>query len=74
MSRHREKGTNAPPAGDAARSSPPGASREGTASGVFSHDEVARRAYDLFVERGGEPGRDWEDWLRAEAELRDGRR
>lgn len=34
-----------------------------------SHDEVARRAYELFVERGCEEGRDLEDWLRAEVEL-----
>jgi len=31
--------------------------------------EIASRAYLLFVERGGEHGRDLEDWLRAEREL-----
>lgn len=31
---------------------------------------IARRAYQLFVERGGGHGRDWEDWLLAERELR----
>jgi len=31
-----------------------------------THDEFARRAYQLFEERGGEPGREWEDWFRAE--------
>jgi hypothetical protein len=31
---------------------------------------VAARAYELFRARGGEPGHDVEDWLRAEAELR----
>ena len=31
--------------------------------------DIARRAHQLFVERGGEHGRDWEDWLRAEREL-----
>lgn len=30
---------------------------------------IARRAYELFEDRGGEPGRDWGDWLRAESEL-----
>jgi hypothetical protein len=34
------------------------------------HDAIARRAHELFVERGGEHGHDEEDWLRAEAELR----
>jgi hypothetical protein len=27
------------------------------------------RAYEIYVERGSEPGRDLEDWLRAEKEL-----
>ncbi len=31
---------------------------------------VARRAYELFLARGGEHGHDLEDWLRAESELR----
>ena len=31
--------------------------------------EIRRRAYELYVERGGEPGRDIEDWLQAEREL-----
>jgi len=34
-----------------------------------THDELARRAYQLFEERGREPGREWEDWFRAEREL-----
>ena len=41
--------------------------------GSPSQEALARRAYELFVERGAEPGRDVEDWLRAEAELRGGR-
>ena len=32
-------------------------------------DKIRRRAYELYVERGGEPGRDIEDWLQAEREL-----
>lgn len=34
------------------------------------HDEIARRAYDLFERRGRQHGRDLEDWLQAERELR----
>ncbi len=30
---------------------------------------VSRRAYELFVSRGGEHGHDKEDWYRAEQEL-----
>jgi len=33
------------------------------------HDQVARRAYEKFLERGGTPGHEIEDWVRAEAEI-----
>jgi hypothetical protein len=33
-------------------------------------EEIRRRAYELFQERGGEHGRHDEDWQRAEAEIR----
>ena len=39
-----------------------------------SPDAVAVRAYELFEERGREPGRDVDDWLRAERELEGARR
>lgn len=32
--------------------------------------EIARRAYELYLARGGVHGRDVEDWLTAEQELR----
>jgi hypothetical protein len=32
-------------------------------------EAIARRAYELFQQRGGEPGHEIEDWLQAEAEL-----
>jgi hypothetical protein len=35
-------------------------------------EDISHRAYELFVLRGGEPGRDVEDWIRAENELRIG--
>jgi hypothetical protein len=31
--------------------------------------DIARRAYELYVARGGEDGHDVEDWLQAEREL-----
>ena len=34
-----------------------------------THGEIACRVYQLFEERSGEPGRDWEDWFLAEREL-----
>lgn len=33
-------------------------------------DAIAAKAYELYLERGGEHGHDVEDWLRAEAALR----
>jgi Protein of unknown function (DUF2934) len=37
---------------------------------VPTRDQVAQRAYELYERRGSEPGRDVEDWLTAETELR----
>jgi hypothetical protein len=34
-----------------------------------NRDDVARRAYELFLSRGGEHGHDQEDWYRAEQEV-----
>jgi hypothetical protein len=34
-----------------------------------AHAAIARRAHELFVARGGGPGRDQEDWYRAKEEL-----
>ncbi len=36
-----------------------------------SGEEIARRAHELYLKRGGEHGKDVEDWVRAERELRD---
>jgi hypothetical protein len=36
--------------------------------------DIARRAYELYEQRGGEHGRDLDDWLLAENELRDAAR
>ena len=35
----------------------------------LSREDIAHRAYELYVQRGGEPGNDVEDWVRAEKEL-----
>jgi hypothetical protein len=37
---------------------------------TVTDDEIARRAYDLFLSRRGEHGHDVEDWLQAERELK----
>ena len=33
-------------------------------------ERVRRRAYELYVERGNESGSELDDWLQAEAEVR----
>jgi hypothetical protein len=38
--------------------------------GAPTPEQIAARAYEIFLERGGEHGRHDEDWLRAEQELR----
>ena len=50
------------PSGDADTVREPAEERPG-------HDRVARRAYEIFQQRGGQPGRDLDDWLEAEREL-----
>jgi hypothetical protein len=35
-----------------------------------THEEIADLAYQYWEERGGAPGSPWEDWFRAEQELR----
>jgi hypothetical protein len=36
---------------------------------TITDTEIARRAYDLYLDRGCEDGHDVEDWLQAEREL-----
>lgn len=43
-------------------------------SGELTYDDIAARAYDLWVRRGHAHGSDFEDWLEAERELREERR
>ena len=33
-------------------------------------EEIRQRAHEIFLARGGEPGKELEDWLRAESELK----
>ena len=44
-----------------------------TAVATLDRDLLAQRAYQLYLARGGEDGRDLEDWLTAERELRERR-
>jgi hypothetical protein len=40
-----------------------------SANGAPNHDEIGRRAYEIYVERGGLPGHELENWLQAEREI-----
>lgn len=37
---------------------------------ALNPDDVRRRAYEIYQERGGLPGRELEDWFQAESELK----
>jgi len=36
---------------------------------LITSEDIRFRAYEIYLERGSEPGRDMEDWLKAEMEL-----
>jgi hypothetical protein len=38
-----------------------------------THEQIARRAYEIFLARGGAPGSPEQDWFQAERELSLGR-
>lgn len=38
-----------------------------------AHEQIARRAYEIFLARDGQPGNPEQDWHQAERELRLGR-
>ncbi len=40
-----------------------------TIAGNIDRAQVARRAYELYLERGATDGRDMDDWFTAEREL-----
>jgi hypothetical protein len=42
---------------------------EASARSTPSDEEIRRRAYEIYLERGGLPGDELDDWLRAEREL-----
>ena len=48
----------------------PRVTRTATDCSAATSEDIARRAYELFEQRGGAHGQDWEDWLSAERELR----
>ncbi len=36
---------------------------------ISREEQIRRRAYELYIARGREPGKELEDWVRAEREI-----
>jgi DUF2934 family protein len=64
--------TSSAPESNASRANVPLPSRTTDTSvhPSVSEEQVRRRAYELYRQRGGTDGRHTDDWFRAEAELR----
>jgi hypothetical protein len=57
--RRRKSDVDRPSVADDRRTPPTG----------LSVDDIRGRVYELYEARGGEPGRDLDDWLQAESKL-----
>jgi hypothetical protein len=51
------------------KTSSPAVKTSRSAKSEPTREQIALRAYEIYLERGGEPGRELEDWTRAEREL-----
>jgi Protein of unknown function (DUF2934) len=47
----------------------PAAPKPRQATNQPTHEEIALRAYHIYVQRGGAPGNELEDWTQAERQL-----
>jgi Protein of unknown function (DUF2934) len=69
--------TNARSTPPATQTTPPPQARTAantaTASTGPTHEQIARRAYELYLARGATDGQAEQDWVQAERELRLGR-
>jgi hypothetical protein len=63
-------GRGSTPAADALAPTALEERREHVETAGWSDEAIASRAYQIYQARGGEHGRDLDDWLQAEAELR----
>jgi Protein of unknown function (DUF2934) len=43
--------------------------KEELAGNSVRDESIRKRAYEIYLERGGQPGRELDDWLQAEREL-----
>jgi Protein of unknown function (DUF2934) len=51
------------------KTSSPAVRKSSTVKSHPTREEIALRAYEIYLERGGAPGNELEDWTRAEREL-----
>ena len=51
---------------------PSGWNREAAGGNAVLEEEIRRRAYEIYLERGEQPDRELDDWLQAERELKHG--
>lgn len=51
------------------KASSPAEKKPRVAENPPTREEIALRAYEIYLERGGAPGNELEDWTRAEREL-----
>jgi hypothetical protein len=51
------------------RTSSPAVRNSHAATSHPTREQIALRAYEIYLERGGAPGNELEDWTRAEREL-----
>jgi Protein of unknown function (DUF2934) len=67
--RHRKSGVQSPSTADDSSRGPSTIIAAGRSDRV-DDNTIARRAYELYEQRGGGDGHDWDDWLQAEREFR----
>jgi DUF2934 family protein len=53
-------------------SSPTAKTGEASVENAERDEDIRRRAYEIYLERGEQPGRELDDWLQAERELEGG--
>jgi len=49
--------------------SSPRTKSKSTAKKLSTHEKIAVRAYEIYLERHGAPGNPLDDWVRAESEI-----
>jgi hypothetical protein len=47
--------------------------KKNKAAALPMEEQILQRAHEIYLERGGQDGSDMDDWLQAEAELRERR-